>query len=52
MRKTIVIELSDNEFVVNGIVTGNANNSTFVILNPSSKDKFEVILEYLKNLEF
>ena len=51
MRKTIIIELSENEFVINGIVTGNVENSTFVILNPSSDNKFEEILEYLRNLE-
>lgn len=47
MRKTILIELSENENAVSGIVVGSSLNSVVVILNQDKKELFEEILEFI-----
>ena len=46
-NKTILIELSENENVVSGIVIGSSLNSVAVILNQDKKELFEEILEFI-----
>lgn len=50
MRKKILIELSDNELVVDGIVINESGNSAFVILNPKNEEIYNILLSNATNL--
>ena len=44
MKNTILIELSDNELVVDGVVISESGNSAFVILNPKNENIYNKLL--------
>lgn len=50
MRKKILIELSDNELVVDGVVINESGNSAFVILNPENEEIYNTLLSNATDL--